>query len=242
VRRKHFFAVLSGLVAVALLAADASATYHPTLGRWMQRDPIGYADSMHLYEYVSTSPVAARDPYGLMIGDLLGGRDIGVRVRRNAGHTWLSYPGQSGNDDLGKAMGYPSEYSKENPEDTWIARQDTSWFRTMQDGPAAGKTCNCVTLDDVYGCFGAVQADGKWNNKNFDVTHWNCRDFVRDALRRCCLIEPSGMAYDMDHFVKKGINADPKNTGIEHWVFTVIEKVGGWGQKMTKFLDNLGKK
>jgi hypothetical protein len=65
VRCKHFFVVLSGLVAVALLAADASATYHPTLGRWLQRDPIGYADGMGLYEYVSTSPVAACDPHGL---------------------------------------------------------------------------------------------------------------------------------------------------------------------------------
>jgi hypothetical protein len=64
VRCKHFFAVLSGLVAVALLAADASAMYHPTLGRWLQRDPIGYADGMSLYEYVRSSPCGWRDPSG----------------------------------------------------------------------------------------------------------------------------------------------------------------------------------
>jgi hypothetical protein len=52
-------------VAVALLAADASATYHPTLGRWMQRDPIGYADGMGICEYVGSSPTMARDPHGL---------------------------------------------------------------------------------------------------------------------------------------------------------------------------------
>jgi len=48
-RRNHFAAVLTGLAAVALLAADASAMYHPTLGRFLQRDPIGYADGMRNY-------------------------------------------------------------------------------------------------------------------------------------------------------------------------------------------------
>jgi len=48
-RRNHFAAVLTGLAAVALLAADASAMYHPKLGRFLQRDPIGYADGMRNY-------------------------------------------------------------------------------------------------------------------------------------------------------------------------------------------------
>jgi hypothetical protein len=65
VRCKHFFAVLSGLVAVALLAADAAAMYHPTLGRWLQRDPSGYADGMGLYEYGVGRPASGRDPQGL---------------------------------------------------------------------------------------------------------------------------------------------------------------------------------
>jgi len=39
-------------------------SYHPTLGRWMQRDPIGYADGMGLYEYIACSPPNRRDPTG----------------------------------------------------------------------------------------------------------------------------------------------------------------------------------
>ena len=39
--------------------------YHATLGRWMQRDPpLGYVDGMSLYEYCTSQPGTACDPYG----------------------------------------------------------------------------------------------------------------------------------------------------------------------------------
>ena len=40
-------------------------TYNPTLGRWIQRDPIGYAGGINLYEYVGGRAVVALDPKGL---------------------------------------------------------------------------------------------------------------------------------------------------------------------------------
>ena len=39
-------------------------TYSPDLGRWLQRDPLGYVQGVNLYQYVSSQPTAMIDPLG----------------------------------------------------------------------------------------------------------------------------------------------------------------------------------
>jgi RHS repeat-associated protein len=45
-------------------------TYHPTLGRWNQRDPIGYEGGPSLYAYVGSQPLSTQDPSGLIDPDI----------------------------------------------------------------------------------------------------------------------------------------------------------------------------
>ena len=53
------------VIAVLLIPVGiASATYHPTAGRWAQRDPSGYVDGMSLYEYVRSRCTSLTDPDG----------------------------------------------------------------------------------------------------------------------------------------------------------------------------------
>jgi RHS repeat-associated protein len=39
--------------------------YHPLLGRWLTRDPLGYVDGMSLYEYCRGNSICGLDPMGL---------------------------------------------------------------------------------------------------------------------------------------------------------------------------------
>jgi RHS repeat-associated protein len=42
--------------------------YSPSLGRFLQRDPLGYIDGPNLYEYARSMPTVLTDPLGLAVG------------------------------------------------------------------------------------------------------------------------------------------------------------------------------
>ena len=50
--------------------------YSPTLGRFLQTDPIGYADGLNWYNYVGGDPVNATHPSGLLCEDGTEGKTV----------------------------------------------------------------------------------------------------------------------------------------------------------------------
>ena len=47
--------------------------YHPVIGTWVQRDPLGIAIGPNLYEYCGSNPISRTDPMGLFAPIVIGG-------------------------------------------------------------------------------------------------------------------------------------------------------------------------
>jgi hypothetical protein len=71
------------LVGMVLYGSQAQAYYNPQAGRFIQRDPLGYADGMNLYEYVRGNPPRYTDATGSFSAEIAASADLNPEYQRD---------------------------------------------------------------------------------------------------------------------------------------------------------------
>jgi len=130
--------------------------YHPQLGRWMSRDPLGYVNGMGLYEYCIGIPTGFNDPSGLDIwleGDSEGepwghmslcvGKRNGIYSAYSFGltsnwHMLIPFPWRKGEVYRDRQLGGDIVGGDERPLIPTSEAQD-SWARSELEGQVYDK-------------------------------------------------------------------------------------------------------
>ena len=119
-------------------------TYSPTLGRWLQRNPIGYVSGINLYEYVLDNPVngLAADGTGIVdcvkaLGDLA--LSTGSLARRTS-----EIVAHGGFPDQGHIKALQQATNRVEEDMAEVAKHCSNWL-----GVAAAITAAEAAIDDA---------------------------------------------------------------------------------------------